>query len=512
MGEQAEVKRGFASRWGLIATLIGLAVGTGNIWRFPREAAKNGGGAFIVAWTVMLLIAAIPLAIAEMGIGRSARRACPGAFKDILGKKYTWMGVFMTITVVCIAAYYTVTMSWVLRYLWMSITGAFIGVEDKMALFDSVSNGDPVQIVFFVISLLITWFITSGGIQNSIEKFMKVCIPFLFLLLVGVVIRALTLGDTGIEGAAGSAAGMEFLYHIDPEYLLNGKTWISALIQILWSVGVGWGLVICYGAFTQAKSDVALNGFIQGFGNNLASLLAGTAVIPTLFAFNSQEMSLAICQSGANGLTFGAMCQIFESMTGGRIVAVLFFLALVLAALSSNLGHFLVGSLPLQDMGWSKKKANLAMMVVCFIWGLPSAWNIKFHGNQDFVSGFALVIGILFTCFLIRRVGADRFRKNFINIPENDLHAGKWWNVAVKYLAPGVSIILIVWCLAPFGWGYIGAADMWDFFAQETFATLAGQLLIYLTVAIILAGVVNRSNQKVYYNGSTFPEIPEEYE
>ncbi|MEG3028895.1 MAG: sodium-dependent transporter [Oscillospiraceae bacterium] len=509
---EKETKRGFNSRWGLIATLIGLAVGTGNIWRFPREAAKNGGGAFLIAWTVMLLIAAIPLAIAEMGIGRATRRGCPGAFKDMLGKKYTWMGVFMTLIVVCIAGYYTVTMSWVLRYLVMCVTGQVWAAPDKMALFDQVSIHDPMQIVFFVASLIITWAIAQGGVAKSIEKFMKVCIPCLFVLLVVVAFRSLTIGDTGVEGAAGSMAGLEYFFAINPDYLFNGKTWISALIQILWSVGVGWGLVITYGAFTQAKSDVALNAFIQGFGNNIASLLAGTAIIPALFAFNSQEAALAICQSGANGLTFGAMTNIFQIMPGGKILAVMFFFALLLAALSSNLGHFLVGSLPLMDMGMSKKKASLIMMAVVGVWGLPSAWTIKFHGNQDFVSGFGLVIGILFTCFLVWKVGAETFRANFINIPENDVHCGIWWDIAVKFIAPITSITLIVYCLAPFGWGYIGADNMWNFFQVESFATLVGQLLMYLVVSIVLAKFVNNSNQKVYYNGKTFPEIPEEYD
>lgn len=512
MAEITEKKRGFNSRWGLIATLIGLAIGTGNIWRFPREAAKNGGGAFLIAWTIMLLIAAIPLAIAEMGIGRATRRGCPGAFKDMLGKKYTWMGIFMTLTVVCIASYYTVVMAWVLRYFWMLLTGHVFGVADKTALFHGIASGDPVQLVFFVISLIITWYITRGGVSKSIEKFMKVCIPFLFTLLVVVVIRSLTLGAYTAD-AAGSMAGLNFLFEIKKEYLFNGRTWIAALIQILWSVGVGWGLVISYGAFTQSKSDIALNGLIQGFSDNVASLLAACAVIPTLFAFNSQADALKICQSGANSLTFTSMVNIFETMPGGRLIAVLFFLALVLAALSSNLGHFLVGSLPLQDLGISRNKANVIMMIVCFMWGLPSAWNINFRDNQDFVSGFALVIGILFTCFLIWKVGAQNFRSKFINIPENEFHCGSWWDICVKFIAPIVALVLIVWCLAPFGWGYIGADNMWNFFQVESFLTLVVQLLIYLAISLILAKYVNDSKkQKVYYNGSTFPEIPEEYE
>ncbi len=509
--EEETMQKGFSSRWGVIATLIGLAIGTGNIWRFPRQAAANGGGAFIIAWTVMLLIVAIPLAIAEMAIGRATRRGCPGAFKDMLGKKYTWMGCFMALTVAGIASYYTVTMAWVLRYLILALTGDLFG-GDKEVLWHTVSEGSPLTVACFLICLFITWYITRGGISGSIEHFMEKCIPMLFFLLAVVAGRAMLLGKAAPE-AAGVAAGLDFLFRVEPEYLFSGVTWIQALMQILWSVGVGWGLVLTYGAFTQCKSDVALNGFIQGFGNNMASLLAGVAVIPTLFAFYPKERALEICASGNTGLTFISLANIFDSMVGGRVIAVLFFLCLVLAALSSNLGHFLVTSLPFEDYGWSRKKANVFMMLVVGIWGFPSSLNTKIHGNQDFVSTYALMIGILFTCFLVWKVGAEKFRKNFINIPENDLDVGPWWDICVKFIAPMVVLILIGWMLSPMGYGYIGAENMWRFFEVESFCTLVVQLGIYFLISQFLARKVNTSKkQKSYYNGMTFPEIPEEYE
>lgn len=500
MQDNLEKKRGFGSRWGLIVTLLGLAVGTGNIWRFPRQLALNGGGAFIVAWTVMLLAVAIPLAIAEMYIGRSTRHGVPGAFRDILGKKFTWMGNFMTITVVCIASYYTVVMAWVLRYLILSITQELYAYSDKAALFDQMASGSWLTVVCFVICAVLTAAICAGGVSASIEKVQKACVPLLFVLLVIMAVRAVTL--------PGAIKGVEFMFDVKPEYLFNSTTWINALVQILWSVGVGWGLVISYGVYTQSKSDVALNGFIQGFGNNVASLLAGLVVLPTLFAYYSVEQATEICASGNNGLTFISLTNIFGEMPGGRIIAILFFATLFLAALSSNIGHFLVGSIPFVDAGWSKRKSNLLVFVIVLIWGLPSALSIHFRDNQDFVSGIALVIGILFTCFLINKEGVDKVRETFINIPENELHCGKWWTWQLKFIAPGLSLFMVLWCIK----GYLGKENMWSIFEVESFATLMVQLAIYLVVAVALSGLANKYTKHKYYNGKSYPEIPKEHE
>ena len=496
---QGEGKKGFTSRWGVIATLVGLAMGTGNIWRFPREVALNGGGAFILAWTVMLMLVAVPLSIAEMIIGRSTRHGVPGAFKDFVGKKFTGMGIFMTLTVVGIGSYYTVVMAWILRYVILSVTQKLYTFSDKAALFDSVSNSSWLTVACFVFAAVLTAFICAGGVGKSIEKVQKFCVPLSLVLLLILIIRAVTLPNAVI--------GLDYLFKIEPEYLFNSQTWIKALVQILWSVGVGWGLVISYGVSMHAKSDLALNSFIQGFSDNATSIMAGMAILPVLFSMFPVDQAMDICNSGNNGLTFISLAGIFDKMPGGKLIAVIFFIVLFISGLLSNLGHFLVGSLPFIDAGWSRKKACALICCLFLVWGLPSALNIRFLENQDFVSGTFLVLGILFTCFAITKNGAENMRTKFINIPENDIHIGKWWNYLVKFIIPVVCVVMLIWNTK----NLLTGENPMDIFAVESLGTLLFQLAIYAAVAILLTKTVNKHTTHKYYNGETYPDIPKEH-
>lgn len=500
MDQQNATTKGFTSRWGVVATLVGLAMGTGNIWRFPREVALNGGGAFILAWTVLLIMVAVPLSIGEMVIGRSTRHGVPGAFKDFLGKNYTWMGVFMTITVVGIASYYTVVMAWILRYVILSVTQELFVIADKAALFDSVANNSWLTALCFLISLSITAFVCMGGVGKSIEKVQKFCVPLSLILMLILIIRSLTLPN--------AVVGLDYLFRIDPEYLFNTKTWIRALVQILWSVGVGWGLVISYGVATHAKSDVALNSFIQGFADNATSIMAGMAILPVLFSMFSVEEAMAISASGNNGLTFISLAGVFDKIPGGEIIAILFFIVLFISGLLSNIGHFLVGSLPFIDMGLSRKKATGIIFAICLVWGLPSALNIHFLQNQDFVSGVFLVIGILFTCFALIKNGVDRMRQSFVNIPENDLYIGKWWNYLVKFIIPAICVIMLIWNTL----GLLAGDEVMNIFAAESLGTLLFQLVLYTAAAFALTNIVNKRTVNKYYNGEAYPDIPKEHE
>ena len=493
---------GFNSRWGLLLTLIGLSVGTGNIWRFPRMAALNGGGAFILAWTIMLVLVAIPVIIGEVVIGRATRHGVPGAFKDFIGKKYTWMGTFMTIVVTAIAAYYTVVMAWVLRYIIMSITQSYFG-QDTLAIFNDVANGSVGTVICFIMSLALTGLVCIGGVGKSIEKVQKLIVPVLFVLLIVVAVRALTL--------PGAEKGLNFMFTIKKEYLFSSKTWLNALTQILWSVGAGWGLVMTYAVYTKAKSDIALNEFVQGFGNNVAALLGGVVVLPTLFAMSaSPEIAQNIAASGNNGLTFISLAGIFADMPGGGIISIIFFIALYLAALSSNIGHFLLSATPFIDAGYSRKKATVIIFVICLAWGLPSAWSETFFSNQDWVAGMSLVIGTLFTCFALSKYGTERIRKNLINIPENDLYVGKWWSYCIKYITPAICIIMIAWwTIQSFSW-YEGA-DIWNPLESASLGTWLAQATLYIVVAIFISKTINKETENVYFDGESYPPIPEEH-
>lgn len=500
-GTKTGKAKGFATRWGMILCLIGASVGTGNVWRFPRMAALNGGGAFVLAWMVILIVISIPVIIAEMVLGRATRHGCPGAFKDFVGKKHAWMGAFLSFTCIGITAYYTAVMAWVLRYAILAFTKGYYGA-DTSALFDGIASGSMTTVLYFVISLSITAYIVSRGVRSGIEKVNKFMVPTLLILLGIVALRAVTL--------PGATKGLEFLFSVKKEYLFNSQTWLNALSQSAWSVGPGWGLVITYGVYTRAKSDVALNEFMQGFGNNSAALLAGCGVLPAIFAMApSIEAAEQMCASGNYGLTFVSLAQIFPAMPGGYFVGIIFFLALYFGALSSNLVMFLTGVTPLMDAGWSRKKATITIFIVCLIWGLPSAWNVHFLGNQDWVFGMTLLVGTLFTCFAIIKYGTEKTRKNLINIPENELYIGKWWTWSINFIVPTmITIMFIWWVLQAISWY---PETWWNPFLECSVGTVVFQggimaILLMLFNKKIAAGIKHK-----YFDGEVYPPIPDEH-
>ena len=491
----------FSSRFGLIMSLIGASVGTGNIWRFPRMAALNGGGAFVLAWSIILVVVSIPCIIAEMVMGRATRHGTPGAFKDFMGEKYTWMGAFLCVTTIGITSYYSAIMSWVSQYFILAVTKGYYGL-DKTEVFNNISSGNALTVVFFVISIAITAYIVGKGVSGGIEKANSFMIPTLFVLLAIVAIRSVSL--------PGAARGLHFYFNVDKAALMSPNTWLNALSQSAWSCGPGWGLVITYGVYTKSRSDVALNEFIQGFGDNSAALLAGFAVLPAVFALApSVQAATDICASGNTGLTFIALTEMFETMSGGYILGIMFFIALYFAAISSNLVMFLTGVTPLMDAGWSRKKATLTIFIVCLIWGLPSALSVSFLNNQDWVFGITLLIGTLFTCAAMIKFGTEKVRKEYINIPENDLYIGKWWGICMKFIIPIVIIIMIVW------WSVQAVSwypDNWyNPFLESSLGTVIFQGGVMAILLIFFNNKISKSVKNKYFNNG-YPPIPDEHD
>lgn len=495
--------KGFGSRWGLILTLIGASVGTGNVWRFPRMAALHGGGSFLITWTFFLFAISIPIIIAEMVIGRATRHGAVGAFKDFIGEKYSWMGGFMAITTVAITAYYTVVMSWCLQYALLSLKG-FEGKtsEDLTILFDKVSNGWT-DVGFFVFALVITAIIVSQRIDKGIERAGKILTPMLYIVLIILVFKAINL--------PGAKDGIKYFFTVDKETLFRSSTWMAGLSQSAWSVGPGFGLVLTMGVYTKAKSDVALNEFMQGLGNNTAALLAGLVVLPALFALApSVEAAKEIAASGNYGLTFIALTQLFGQMAGGKILGFMFFLSLFFAALTANVIFFNTGVVPLMDTKFTRKQSTAIVFVVTLILGGFSAHNINFLNNQDWVWGMALLIGTLFTCFAVWKFGAEKMRKQYINIPENELYIGKWWSTSVILFTPILIVIMFAW------WTYESISwnpQWWNPFIVDSTGTFVVQIGLLMIILIALNKKLSKSAPNNYIDTvkEGYPEIPEEH-
>ncbi len=263
----------FSSRWGMMLAMLGMAVGTGNIWRFPRVAAANGGGSFLVAWVAFLLLWSIPLILVEFAMGRGTRYGPVGAFARVAGPKYAWMGAWVAWTATAIMFYYSVVTGWTLRYTWAGITGQLAG-EIPGSLWVTFA-GTPWALVTHAIAMAIGLVVVARGVRG-IEVAARFMIPSLFVLVVFLAIRAVTL--------PGAVGGLNYLFTPEWHELANYRIWLEALTQNAWDTGAGWGLIVAYAVYMRRQEDSTLNAFMLGFGNNSVSLLAGIMVICTVFA------------------------------------------------------------------------------------------------------------------------------------------------------------------------------------------------------------------------------------
>ena len=440
----------FSSRWGLIVACLGMAVGTGNMWRFPRIVAQNGGAAFLIPWLIFLFTWSLPLLIAEFAIGRGARRGVVGAFAGLIGRRYAWMGGFIAVTSVMILFYYSVVTGWTLKYFLASLVGQLDGpgAEQYWTTY-STSIWQPLG--FHVVSVLIGAAIISRGVVAGIERANRVLIPMLLGLLIVAVVRSVTL--------PGSGRGLGFLFNPDLSLLWSYRTWLEALTQSAWSTGAGWGLILTYAIYMRRDDDVVVNATAIGLGNNTASVLAGMAVVPTAFAILSESDALAAMAAGGTGLTFIWIPQLFARMPGGAVLLPLFFLALFCAALSSLIAMIELATRILMDGGMTRRRAVRWVVTATVVGGAPSAVSPKIFENQDWVWGLALMISGLFVALGATRFGARRFREELVNVAGNDLNLGRGYEWVLTYLIPVEFAVMFGWWvyravteLDPDGW------------------------------------------------------------
>jgi NSS family neurotransmitter:Na+ symporter len=468
----------FLSRWGFVAAAIGMAVGTGNIWRFPRMAAQYGGGAFILAYTLALFLWSAPLLMAEMAIGRKTRRGPIGGFRDFLGRRYTWMGAWMVMVCMLITFYYSVVTGWCIKYFVLAARGVLREGTDTAALWASFLHSPGQTLFYHFLAIGLVGFIIYRGIHGGVERVAKLMVPALFVFLIAAAVRAVSLNNAG--------QGLTYMFVPDWTKLARPATWLQAFTQSAWSTGAGWGLLFTYAVYTSRKEDISQNCLMVGFGDQTAALLAGLAIIPTVFALSpSLESANAVMAGGNTGLTFISLAQLFPKMPGGFIIAPVFFLAMVFAAFTSLIAEVEVGVRALIDTGLSREKSTLFVVGGTFALGAPSAIFPSLLDNQDWVWGVALLVSGFFIILAVWKHGADRIRNELIN-PSADIKMGRWWSFIIKYVSPVVFLFLLGW------WFYEGIADnpqtWWKPFG--TFNT--GTILFQWAILVVLLLLANR--------------------
>lgn len=470
----------FTSRWGLILSTLGIAIGTGNVWRFSRIVAQNGGGSFLIPWVIFLFLWSIPLIITEFALGKSTRKSPIGAISKTAGSNYAWMGAFITFVAAAIMFYYSVVTGWCIRYLSSAVSGDLFNVTDHLVYWNEFSQSST-PIYFHLIAMLIGSLIVMRGIVKGVEKANRILVSSLLVILILLLIRAVTLPNA-IEG-------IKYLFTPKLEFILDYKVWLNALTQNAWDTGAGWGLIMTYAVYMKKKEDIALNASLIGFGNNSVSLIAGIIIFSTVFALSSTDALLQVSQSGpANtGLTFIYLPLLFSKISNSilfnTIFASAFFLALSFAALTSLISMIELATKTLIDFGLKRKLSIAIVGSAGFIFGMPSALNINFFANQDWVWGMGLILSGAFIAFTIIKYGADKFRSEIINQSGSDIKIGRWYNAVIKYIIPVQVVFLLSWWLiSSTTWD----PEWWNPFHTENLGTCIAQWTLIISLFVLM--------------------------
>lgn len=382
------------SRFGFIMAAVGSAVGLGNLVRFPREMADQGGAAFLFVYLGLLLIVGLPAMLGEMSLGKMSGTSPVNAYRQLAGDvKSRWaaLGMFGVLAALFVLFFYTVIAGWALRFFVESFRDGWF--DDPSGLFDTVSTG-PWTIFWNFVVTGVTVYIVSRGISGGIEKATVIMMPALFLIIVGIVIYALF--------QPGMGAGYREIF--DPDFgELSVNNVSNAIGQVFFSLSLGQGAILTYASYMEKKQSVAKDGTTIAFADSGVAILAAMMIFPVL-AFTGLLMdpvTQAQLDSGSFGTAFRALPNAFVSMGDviGRIVGAVFFLGLFFAALSSSISLLEVPVSVLVDgKGLARWKAALLMGMVTYSFGVLSSINGNWLDLFDQIAiNVFIVVGVALT-------------------------------------------------------------------------------------------------------------------
>lgn len=364
MAAGAGQEKNWSSRFGFLMAAVGFAVGLGNIWRFPYVTGENGGAAFVLVYLACVLCIGVPILMAELLIGRRGKMSPPNAMKNVAkeeGRSKLWSGVggMNMLAAFVIEIVYCVISGWVLFYLYKAITTGFAGFDavTTTAEFDGMLASSGTMLFWTLLGLLITGVIIYAGVKNGIERAVKVLIPSLFGLMVVLVIYNVYAGGFG--------EAINWLF--TPDFSkIDGSVFLAALGQAFFSIGVAMAGVMTYGAYLPKKVSITQSVFIIVFADTLVALLAGMVIFPAVFA-NGLDIA------GGSGLIFQTLPVAFAQMPGGHFAAVLFFLALSVAAITSMVGLIEPITAWLEEhKGFARHKSAIATLSVIALLSVTS--------------------------------------------------------------------------------------------------------------------------------------------
>jgi len=365
LGERSEgglQREQWGSRVGFILAAAGSAVGLGNIWRFPYLVGKNGGAAFVLIYLIIAVFIGFPVMLAEFAVGRGARKSPILAFRALEANPFWsltgWMGVvaggFLTLS------FYNVIGGWTIKYVIASLTGLMdSAAAGKSAEVFSAFISQPNQVIFFqVLFMALTMLIVLGGVGRGIERASKIMMPALFVILIILILRSVTL--------PGAQAGLDFYLKPDLEKL-TASAILDALGQSFFSFSLGLGIMITYGSYSDKSERLPSAAMWTGSLDTVVAFLAGLAIFPAVFAMGMEPAQ-------DTGLSFVTLPAVFAKMPAGMLFSFLFFMLLFFAALTSSMSLLEVAvAFGMDKFKMGRAKAVWILGIIIILLGLPSA-------------------------------------------------------------------------------------------------------------------------------------------
>lgn len=392
MARNSVKREQWSTRLGFVLAAVGSAVGLGNLWGFAYRSSQGGGAAFVILYVLIVLIVCLPIFVAEFALGRNTTSSALIAPIKAAGTNWAPLGWLFLIAPLAIASYYAVIMGWTADIFVQSLfSGLPKNIDQSSELFTSIHNGNR-DLFGQIFSLVLGAYIVSGGIKRGIEKINQICMPILFVILVGLAIWASFLSNSG-EGYR------NFLFNFDFKEFTNPTTIRNAFSQAFFSLSLGIGIMITYASYLNKKCNLPKQAIQIAFLDTAVGLMAGLITFPIIFSFGLGE---TISKSTIATLFITIPSGLGQYGLGGRIVAIFFFGLAYIAAITSLISLLEIPVATLIDkFNIKRKSASIITVLFTFIIGIPSVLSTNILGNIDAVANVLLILGGFLVSFLI---------------------------------------------------------------------------------------------------------------
>lgn len=449
---EGEKRSSFSGRLGYVLAVAGSAVGLGNIWRFPYLAAKYGGGIFLLIYLILMLTFGYTLIVSETALGRMTRRSPVGAFRAFgTGPFFQAGGWINAVIPMLIVPYYSAIGGWVTKYLFEYLKGSTKALADDAYFSEFIADGSSV--IWFLLFSLAVVLVLFAGVKQGVERVSRVMMPLLVLLAVAVALYSMT--------RPGAWEGVVYFLVPNPDHF-SWMTVVAAMGQMFYSLSIAMGILYTYGSYMKKEVDIEKSTTQVEVFDTAIAMLAGLMIIPAVFSFSGGDPDTL---KAGPSLMFITIPKVFASMGFGTAAGVMFFLLVLLAALTSAISLAESGVSTFEDqLGFDRRKSTVLMGAVIVLFGTASAlgfgaWNfitplgMSILDFFDFLTNSLLMpVAALSTCLLVTRiVGVERIAQEVEQ--SSGFRRKGMYCVFIRYLAPVCIVVILLSSIASvLGW------------------------------------------------------------